>query len=395
MKRVGYIRVRYPEIRCVINRGKKEWKYVRSGRFHEFVLLAQRACEIFVERVLRCPVKTNWDIRAIYKPIFSPKVDVVHTFNTVCDMDTPWVSTFETVIPRTRQTCESGNTEPNQVTKHGFELLLQDSCLALVALSESNKNIQISMMDAMQIPGREEIAKKIVVCPPPQPVLITEEELAKKFDNIHERVEILFVGGLFFRKGGAQVVDALTDLKEKYPNIHLTVVSTLQYGDNASQATLQDKEKYLEILTTSDWITYYEKLPNSEVLELCKKAHLGLLPTFADTYGYAVLEMQSCGCPVITTDVRALPEMNNTKCGYIISVPKHASTEAKYDTPEDIENLKKAVYDGLHSIFQDVLKNPDSLRIKAEEAVLKIRKEHSPEGYAGFLADIYSCDRRK
>lgn len=35
----------------------------------------------------------------------------------------------------------------------------------------------------------------------------------------------------------------------------------------------------------SSWITHYEALPNSEVIDLCRKAHMGLMPTFADTYG--------------------------------------------------------------------------------------------------------------
>ena len=63
------------------------------------------------------------------------------------------------------------------------------------------------------------------------------------------------------------------------------------------------------------WISYVPKLTNNETLELMKKSHIGLLPTYADTYGYSVLEFQAAGCPVITTNVRALPEINNNNLG--------------------------------------------------------------------------------
>ncbi len=63
-------------------------------------------------------------------------------------------------------------------------------------------------------------------------------------------------------------------------------------------------------------------MPNQQVLELLKTCDVGLLPTYADTYGFSALEAQSAACPVISTDVRALPEINNTEVGWLINVPK-------------------------------------------------------------------------
>ena len=58
-----------------------------------------------------------------------------------------------------------------------------------------------------------------------------------------------------------------------------------------------------KIIKGSDWITHYETLPNDYVLELMREQHVGLLPTWSDTYGYSVLEFQGIGVPVITTNV--------------------------------------------------------------------------------------------
>lgn len=391
---IGYIRSRYPELRCIIKRGGDENRYVQIGKWRNRFLMLSRAREILTGKVLRRHIGIDWNKHAIYKPTFSPRVNVIHTFNTVCDTIVPWVTSFETAVPRTKQTCsrdwQNGKVAPDSITQYGFELLARDSCGALIAISEANKNIQLSMMEAMDIPNREVIANKIVVLPPPQPVLITPEELNAKFDAAADRLEFIFVGGLFFRKSGAQMLEAFKSLRNQYQNFHLTVISSLSYGDSVSQTTAEDQAHWRAFLESTDWITFYEKLPNPQVLELCKKAHVGLLPTMADTYGYSVIEMQSCGCAVITTDSRALSEMNNEECGYLIHVPKHSSSEAKYDTPEDLETLKSTIYDGLYHIISGILAEPEKVKAKAQAAVAKISRDHSPEKYAEKLSELYS-----
>ncbi len=392
-KRVGYIRARYPEIRNIINKTAENHQYIQVAKFHNNLLMLSRAWEILTGKLLHRLIPLNWDRHAVYKTIISPKVDIIHTFNAVCDTDVPWVSTFETAIPRTNQTCskawQSAPQTADKFNKKAFELLRKDSCKALIAISEANKNIQLQIMDAFDIEGRDEIAKKITVLHPPQPVLITDEEVERKFDNVNDCVEIIFVGGKFFRKGGAEVVDALMKLAGHKQQFHLTVISSLDYGDGVSRSTYEDMLRCKQILTSTEWITYYERLPNPEVLELCKKAHVGLLPTMADTYGYSVLEMQSCGCPVITTDIRALPEMNNNECGYLINVPKAPSTEALYGTDEEVAQLKKSIFDGLYSAFAEILDNPEKLKVKSKASIKKIEKDHSPEKYGQRLAEIY------
>lgn len=392
-KRVGYIRARYPEIRNIINKASGNYQYIQIAKFHNNLLILSRAREIIMGKLLHRLIPLNWDRHAVYKTIVPPKVDIIHTFNAVCDTDVPWVSTFETAIPRTNQTCNKAwqlaPQTADKFNKKAFELLRKDSCKALIAISEANKNIQLQIMEAFDIEAREEIAKKIIVLHPPQPVLITAEEAERKFDNVNDCVEIIFVGGKFFRKGGAEVVDALIKLAGHKQKFHLTVISSLDYGDGVSRSTYEDMLHYKQILTSTEWITHYERLPNSEVLELCKKAHVGLLPTMADTYGYSVLEMQSCGCPVITTDIRALPEMNNEECGYLINVPKAPSTEALYGTDEEVAQLKQSIFDGLYSAFAEILDNPEELKAKSKASIEKIEQDHSPEKYGQRLAEIY------
>lgn len=389
---VGYLRDRYPEKRNIINRGGNMNEYVHIGKLRYAVLMSYRAVEILIGKVIRRTVKMNNDAHAIYKSFKNAKVDVIHTFNTVCDTDIPWVSTFETMIPRTNILCgrewETGGVDADKVTKRGFRLLANDSCKALIALSEANKNIQLRIMETLDIKNKEKIAKKIVVIHPPQKVLITKEEVEEKFKRIDECVEFIFIGGLFFRKGGAQILDAMEKMVSSGMKLHLTVVSSLA-DDGFTKITRSEKERYEKMIAESDWITHFPSLPNEKVLELSKKAHVGLLPSMADTYGYSVLEMMASGCTVITTDIRAMPEINNDECGYMIRVPKHPSTEAKYDTEKDLEILKNTVYEQLCEYFSQIRDDTSSVKMKAEASVEKIKRDHDPEKYARLLDEIY------
>lgn len=390
--KIGYIRNRYPEIRNIIGKGSNDEVYQQIGKIRLKALYLSRAIEIIAGRLFRRNFGMNNDLHAIYKPLKKPQVDVIHTFNTVCDTETPWISTFETMIPRTNCLCcrewETGILSPDRITVRGFELLERDNCKSILALSESTKQMQIQIMEALDIQHRNVIANKIVVLAPPQPLLISREELETKFGNVGEEIQFIFIGGLFYRKGGAQILDAMNKMVVKGMKLHLTIVSSL-VDDGFTHITEKEKARYEQMITEKKWITHYPHLPNAQVLELCKKAHIGLLPSMADTYGYSVLEMQAGGCPVITTDIRAMPEINNNECGYIIYVPKYPSTEAKYTTEEDLNLLKSTIYQGMLNILETIWRHPDCIVEKAKATVARIENEHSPEKYAQALSEIY------
>lgn len=125
------------------------------------------------------------------------------------------------------------------------------------------------------------------------------------------------------------------------------------------------------------------------MLDLLKNADVGLLPTWADTYGLSVLEAQAAGCPVITTDVRALPEINNNRVGWLIRVPKDALGEAVYTTAEDREVLSQVIEAGLENIIRSIAADPSMIAVKGQAALERIRAEHDPQAYADKLRQIY------
>jgi glycosyltransferase involved in cell wall biosynthesis len=119
---------------------------------------------------------------------------------------------------------------------------------------------------------------------------------------------------------------------------------------------------------------------------------VGLLPTWADSYGYSCLEFQACGCPVISTDVRSLPEINNDKCGWVISIPKNnTGLDAKLDTEQDRLDFSNHLSKKLVEIFETILTNPNercTVYEKGNNAIARIQKFHKPENNINVLRPL-------
>lgn len=401
--KVGFVNDKYPEQRCIIHKIDGA-EYIKSIARED----KPSALKKFVLRVkngiaYRLHIKSCvWDLSSTQKQAeFPQEVDVVHLFNTIYAGRENWCTTFESQTPVTDdligRTWERNETAPGQYkisrfSKRALKRCAQDSCLGLIALSDSAYRIQMEMLDKVNISAnlRDKIKGKVKVLHPPQRVLISAEELEKKFSDLSQ-IRFIFVGHDFFLKGGDVLVDVLQELQKEY-NIHLTVVSKLFYGDYASAATKEMQEKYLEILRTEEWIDYYESLPNEIVMEKLKASHVGCLPTLADTYGYFVLECQAMGCPCITTSIRALKENNNNEIGWIVPVDHNAYGEAVYGcySGDKKREIAASMYDGLHKACLQIMQDPSQLLEKGRKAAHRIEEQHSEEGYAKYLEKIYT-----
>ena len=162
----------------------------------------------------------------------------------------------------------------------------------------------------------------------------------------------------------------------------------MEFGDYASRSTTKDLEIARQIIDKySNNITYKKFLPNKEVLNLFKNTHIGLLPTYADTYGYSVLEAQSYGCPVITTNIRALPEINNSDLGWVINVKKDDMGNAILNTEKDIKTFSDNLINELEDLLCSILNNSDSVINKGLKSYEKLEKSITYN--TEFLEKIY------
>ena len=304
-------------------------------------------------------------------------VDLLHFFNHVSLTTTPWIVTYETEVPRW-----------NSGKKIGLHLLARDSCKRIIALSECARHIQRQLLNEYP-EHRSAILSKITVLHPPQQLNV--ESCTDKGVPPSNGPLFTLVGGDFFRKGGREVLQVFDRLFEEGHNVRLAVVSSLECGDYASKTTREDREWARQLIDKHEGrIEYFHRLPNDEVIELFKRSHVGLLPSYGDTYGYSVLEAQSCGCPVITTDIRALPEINNDETGWLIEVPKDQRRDGQLSTPEERQFYSQIVADNLYQIIREIIKHPQCIQEKGNAAISRIRTQHDPDEHAKQLEAIYS-----
>jgi len=322
------------------------------------------------------------------------RVDLLHLYNGISYGHTPWVSTFETILPRLRNVVEATHgpapafvSEPKLLK--GIQALASAACKQLIAMSDCTANIQRSLLADFG-KYKEIIEKKLVIMHPPQQLMVSSFE--DKQIDLHGRINFMFVANAFFRKGGREIIETLKLLRDQYHyDLGLTIVSDLRMENYATHETDDDVQSAAAFIQANhDWITYFKHLPNSEVVQMMKKAHVGLLPTYADSYGYSVLEFQAAGCPMISTNVRALPEINNNNTGWIIEVPMNRLGEAIYSTESDRLAISAAIRKGLENIGHEIFADPMIIRTKAERAISSIRSNHSMENFASQMKTIYS-----
>ena len=169
----------------------------------------------------------------------------------------------------------------------------------------------------------------------------------------------------------ARGVRALSEVRRHYP-IWLTLIGNPDDTDYMNHEVVDDVVAcYRLIADNADWIDFHKSLPNARVLELTRTVDVGLLPTRGDTYGYSVLEMQAAGMPCITTNLRALPEINNASCGWLIEVPKNENEDALWTTADDRERYVSLVYGGLVRICTQVAEHPERVKCQAVRAGAK------------------------
>jgi len=380
----------YTNLRIILNQ-LPEAEYVPVRDIFSY----RRALALKLNQVIGKPLFPTFDLNNQFEDFDLNRVDVLHFSNGVSYGKTPWVSHFETILPRFSELLNVAkdqqwqNLQPGRLTLKGLEALRSSSCKQIIAWSENAANIQRKLLSEISSEFREPILAKLCVLHPAQDVLVGDVP-SREYDQEHP-IRFILVGAGFFRKGGRELFRTFQKLagEEGFP-IRLVVVSSLRLEPYAAQETEEDLNWARQIIASKPkWLEYYEELPNSEVLDLLKNADVGLLPTWADTYGLSVLEAQACGCPVITTDVRALPEINNNRVGWLIRVPKDELGEAFYGTGEDRQRLSQEIQNGLESIIRSIVAEPAMIALKGQAALERIRTEHNPHDYAERLRQIY------
>jgi glycosyltransferase involved in cell wall biosynthesis len=313
---------------------------------------------------------------------FVPDVDLFHFWNCVADVRRPWATTFEHTVPL-------WDTDDPQHIRKGMRLALRDECRRLIAFSHAAlADATAQWQSLLPAAETERLLDKTEVLLPPQPVLVRPAAAATD-----SPVRFAFVGKEFYRKGGLETLEALLSLQAAgRDDWRATVIGDLDsHGDYASQTTVADKARALELLERMSCLVTFRPtpVPYGEVVDLLKLADFYLLPTYADTFGYTALEAQACGAVVVASDVGSLPEFVTEQTSVVVTLRHHLQG---WRIPTGRVNEVKAEFAALvRAAVARCLDMPVSERNRLRDsATLQLRANHDPGRHAARLRELYA-----
>jgi len=234
----------------------------------------------------------------VFNPYPPRRFDLIHAFNRIPISTLPFVIGFESHLPR------AAGTDANVIMRMQLDALAHDRCRRIVAISEAARKLFRKAHQGWRHFDRLE--RKLTVRYPNFPVPETEDRLA---GQPVAAIRLVFVGNHFGRKGGCVAVKiAELALKRGLP-VQVDIVSMLECGGGI-WTDPPDREFFRPYLALLDLpnVTHHRQLPNAAILDLLRSAHLSILTTFSDTFGYSAIESMANFAPVIATDQGALPE---------------------------------------------------------------------------------------
>ena len=304
------------------------------------------------------------------------KADVYHFFNAISRTRKPWVVTFETSLPRVRRD-----------VIRGLEHLAGKHCKKVIALSLRAYEAQLH--ELRKHPQFEAaIRSKLCVLQPSQKLLVKDIS-GKDFSG---ELRFFFLGSAFYGKGGYELLLAFERLSARLP-IRLIVVSKLEVqGFRDRNITEEIKARTKSLLENSKWVDHHGYLPNQQALALMKSAHVGMLPSFGESYGYSLLEAMASGCAVVTINMSPFTEFVNETLGWLVDIPKihlNGVEVVEIDNAKKYSEISSQLVDGLCDVIEKICSDRDLLREKSENALQRVREFHDPHKRAMELENIY------
>lgn len=134
---------------------------------------------------------------------------------------------------------------------------------------------------------------------------ISEKKLFKKKEKT-----IIFVGSLRPVKGVKYLIKAMNTIN-KETDTNLIIV-----GDGIDKEGLKT---LVEELNLQDCIHFVGKIPNEDVPRYMAQADIFALPSLSEGFPVVVVEAMASGLPIVTTNVRGLPEIiKNGENGFVV-----------------------------------------------------------------------------
>ncbi len=123
-------------------------------------------------------------------------------------------------------------------------------------------------------------------------------------------LHLVSVGRFSEQKGQLLALDALAKARETVPGIRLTLV-----GDGELRAAIEAR---IAALGLGDAVTLVGWQDQKGVAQALARAHVLLLPSFAEGLPVVLMEALAAGRPAISTWVAGIPELLTPECGWLV-----------------------------------------------------------------------------
>jgi glycosyltransferase involved in cell wall biosynthesis len=316
--------------------------------------------------------------------------DLVHVYNDVCRSTRPWVASFEHRYP-------AEDTDVGRRAR-AVRLAAGPRCRRLLAISEHTRRLLAS--DPLSGPDLLPKCEVVYPCVPPEDD-VAARHAAWLAQNPPDRgVRLLFVGNEFFRKGGEFVLDAAEGLAERLGvPVRLTVVSTLASDSYLTRASPDRVRSAAARLARRPGAERVQDLPPRAVRERMARSHVLVHPSLDETFGFVVVEAMATGLDVVTTRLRAVPEIVPPDLlPETVDLPTNADEEwagTRLDpaSPERArlwEDARDRCVAAIRSRVEACLRSPSLLAERAASLRARYEQRFTPEVLGRRLFDVYS-----
>jgi glycosyltransferase involved in cell wall biosynthesis len=216
---------------------------------------------------------------------------------------------------------------------------------AIITDSKSSKK---EIQKHLQIP--EEKIHVIYLAPADYFREISDKKILNSLKDKYKLPErfVLFTGNVNWNKNILNMAQGVIAAK-----IDLVLVgSSFAKTDNLDHPELRSYKKFREVYKDNPLIHTLGFIPNEDLVGILNMAEVLLLPSFAEGFGLPILEAQTCGVPVITSNDSSMKEIAGSSAYLINPENPEEITEALETLISNSSKREEIIKKGLENAKQ-------------------------------------------
>lgn len=166
---------------------------------------------------------------------------------------------------------------------------------------------------------------------PLSPKVIDEIDNLPIGEKINNK-KILFVGHVIPSKGVYELVQACSQID----GVELHLIGTVNESVKNELVRIASRK------SNGAWLKIRGGIPHEDVIKEMLSCAVFVLPSYTEGFPNVILESMACGCPIVSTNVGAMPDMldveHENQCGVCVS-------------PKDVNGLYKAIVEMINNKY--------------------------------------------